>query len=84
VPLDEVLADFDRRGLDVLALDEAIERLLVLNERQGMVVVLRFFAGMTSAEVAETLEVSVGTVEGDWRLARAWLRSQLDEASHGT
>jgi RNA polymerase sigma factor (TIGR02999 family) len=77
VPLDAVLAYFEDQRLDVLALDEALDRLMAMSERQGLVVALRFFAGLSVAEVAETLDVSVATVEGDWRAARAWLRGQL-------
>lgn len=81
VALDDVLASFEARGLDVLALDEAIDRLFALNRRHALVVLLRFFAGLSIAEVAEALDVSAGTVEGDWRLARAWLRGELGEAT---
>jgi RNA polymerase sigma factor (TIGR02999 family) len=77
VPMDDVLTYFDEQNLDVIALNEAIDRLSAVHERQGTVVVLRFFAGLPTAEVAELLGVSIGTVEGDWRFARAWLRSQL-------
>ena len=77
VPLDQVLQFFDERRLDVVALHEALDRLIALNERQGLVVSLRFFAGLSVPEVADVLDVSVGTIEGDWRIARAWLRGQL-------
>jgi RNA polymerase sigma factor (TIGR02999 family) len=77
VPLDEVLAHVERQNLDIEALSAALDRLSALNERQGLVVALRFFAGLTVVEVAEALDVSVGTVELDWRFARAWLRDQL-------
>jgi RNA polymerase sigma factor (TIGR02999 family) len=77
VPLDEVFAYFDEKNLDFIALDEALNRLSALNERQGLVVVLRFFAGLSATQVADVLDVSVGTVEGDWRFARAWLRDQI-------
>jgi len=77
VPLDDVLAYFEAQHLDVIALNEAVDRLFTLDERQGLVVVLRFFAGLSISEVAEALDVSAATVEGDWRVARAWLRSQL-------
>jgi RNA polymerase sigma factor (TIGR02999 family) len=76
VPLDRVLQYFERR-LDVIALHEALDRLMVLHERQGLVVALRFFTGLSVPEVADVLGVSAGTVEGDWRIARAWLRGQL-------
>jgi RNA polymerase sigma-70 factor (ECF subfamily) len=77
VPLDEFLAYFEEKNLDFIALDEALDRLSSVNERQGLVVVLRFFAGLTTAQVADVLDVSVATVEGDWRFARAWLRGQI-------
>ncbi|HKI17235.1 MAG TPA: ECF-type sigma factor [Isosphaeraceae bacterium] len=79
VPLDEVLAYFEEKRLDFIALDEALDRLSSLHERQALVVVLRFFAGLPAAEVADVLGVSLGTVEGDWRFARAWLRGQIGE-----
>jgi RNA polymerase sigma-70 factor, ECF subfamily len=76
-PLDGVLAYFEEKNLDFIALDEALNRLSSVNERQGLVVVLRFFAGLPAAQVADVLGVSVSTVEGDWRFARAWLRGQI-------
>lgn len=79
LPLDNLLAFYERKKLDVVDLDEAVERLSGYNERQGLVVSLRFFAGMSVPEVAAALGVSVATVEGDWRLARAWLKGQLAE-----
>ncbi len=79
VPLDDALAYFEERNLDVLALNEAVDRLMELNQRQGMIVGLRFFAGLSVPEVAQALDVSIATVEGDWRIARAWLHGQLAE-----
>ena len=67
VPLDDALAYFEEQQLDVLALNEAVDRLMKLNERQGLTVALRFFAGLSVPEVAQALDVSVATVEGDWR-----------------
>jgi RNA polymerase sigma factor (TIGR02999 family) len=78
VPLDEALAYFEEQNLDIEALNAALDRLAEINERQGLVVALRFFAGLSVPEVADALEVSVGTVELDWRFARAWLRDQLE------
>ena len=80
LPLDSALAYFQERGLDVLALHEALDRLAGEHPRPAQVVDLRFFAGLSVPEVAEVLGVSVTTVEGDWRFARAWLRGQLGEA----
>jgi RNA polymerase sigma-70 factor, ECF subfamily len=77
VPLDRIADTFADRGLDVVAVREALDRLAEWNGRQAQVMTLRYFGGMTVPEVASTLEVSVATVEADWRLARAWLRGQL-------
>lgn len=63
--------------LDVLALDEALGRLSVLDPRQARVVELRVFGGLTVAEAAEILDISHRTVEMDWRMARAWLSREL-------
>ena len=77
VPLDQVLAGFDEKGLDVIALHEALERLAQEHPRPAQVVDLRFFGGLSVPEVAEALALSDTTIESDWRFARAWLRGQL-------
>ncbi len=64
--------------LDLLALDEALERLAALDARKARVVALRFFGGLTLEEVARTLQVGVTTVKDDWAYARAWLLDELD------
>src|SRR5580693_8574572 len=79
VALDEVVDYFEGQGLDVVAVHEALDRLAELDGRQAQVMTLRYFGGMTVAEVARALGVSVTTVEQDWRLARAWLAGQLGE-----
>jgi RNA polymerase sigma factor (TIGR02999 family) len=78
-PLDQVVDYFDQQGVDVVAVHEALDRLSEWNERQGQVMTLRYFGGLTVPEVATALGVSVVTVERDWRLARAWLSDQLRE-----
>ena len=60
-----------------MALDEALKTLETLDPREGRVVELRFFGGLSLEETAEVLTVSVGTVRRDWRLARAWLFREL-------
>lgn len=77
VALDSVMASFQDQSIDVLALDDALTRLAGMNERQSRVVMLRFFGGLTMREIAEQLKCSISTVEGDFRVARAWIRSQL-------
>ena len=68
---------------DVFAVHEAIEALETDDERKGLILKLRVFAGLTVREVAELLKVSVGTVERDWRYITAWLRVQLSDESEG-
>ncbi len=77
VTFDEELAPVESRAEDLLQLDEALERLQGMSERQCRGVVYRFFGGMTQEEIAEVLGVSVQTVRLDWRLARAWLSREL-------
>ena len=87
ITLDESVisnrADSSRRGpegeggVDVLALDTALDRLAALDERQAKIVELRYFGGMSVEEVAETLDISPATVKRDWAIARAWLHKEL-------
>lgn len=78
LPLDELLDRLEQSNkLDYLDLHEAIERLGALHERQSEIVSLRFFGGFTVTEIANLLDVSVSTVESDFRIARAWLRREL-------
>jgi RNA polymerase sigma-70 factor (ECF subfamily) len=76
-PLDLVVDYFEERDLDIVAVHEALGRLAEQNERQAQVMTLRYYGGMSVPEVAAAIGVSVATVERDWRLARAWLRSEL-------
>jgi RNA polymerase sigma factor (TIGR02999 family) len=76
-PIDDVLDECANRGLEVMDVDEALTELGRLHERQAMVVSLRALWGFTVKEVAERLHVSEGTVENDFRVARAWLRRRL-------
>lgn len=64
-------------GVDVLALDTALEKLAALDPQQAKIVELRYFGGLTVEEVAETLEISPATVKRHWTVARAWLHKEL-------
>lgn len=64
---------------DLLDLDDALTRLARINARLVEIVELRFFAGLSTREVAEMIDVSTRTVEGDWQYARAWLHSALSD-----
>jgi RNA polymerase sigma factor (TIGR02999 family) len=65
------------RADDLIALDEALERLAIVDERLGRVVECRFFGGLTEAETAEALGISQRTVARDWLMARGWLYREL-------
>ena len=62
---------------DLLGLDEAIQKLEQKDARKAQLVKLRFFAGLTTAQAAEALGVSVSTAENDWTYARSWLRLEM-------
>jgi RNA polymerase sigma factor (TIGR02999 family) len=65
------------RGVDLLRLDDALERLAALDETQARIVELRYFAGLTIEQTAEAVGSSPATVKREWTHARAWLRRQL-------
>lgn len=71
----KILAKSD--DLDVVALDEALDRLAEIDERQSKIVELRFFSGLTVEETAEVLSISPATVKRDWSMAKAWLHREL-------
>ena len=75
--LNEALLPALERAPEILALDEAMDRLAVFDARQAKVVELRFFAGMNEEETGVVLGVSARTVKRDWRLAKAWLYNEL-------
>jgi len=66
-------------SVDLLALEEALGRLERLDARQCRIVELRFFGGLAVDEIARLLGVSPRTVDGDWAMARAWLRAELGD-----
>lgn len=67
---------------EILAVDEALQRLSELDPQQGRVVELRYFAGLTVDETAEALGISRRTVKRDWAMAAAWLRQELCARTH--
>jgi RNA polymerase sigma factor (TIGR02999 family) len=78
VNLDDVAELGTVRGKEIVALDEALDRLARDEPRKAKVVELRFFGGLTEEEISKVLGVSADTVTRDWRFARAWLRSQME------
>lgn len=67
------------RELDLVALNEALDELAEIDERQARIVELRFFGGLTVPEVAEAMSIGARSVDRDWQVARAWLFHRLSE-----
>jgi RNA polymerase sigma factor (TIGR02999 family) len=82
VPLDEGLIAAPSKNPDLVALDEALDRLSKLDARKGKVVELRFFGGLTVEETARVLNVSPFTVVRDWNFAKAWLHREIRSANN--
>jgi RNA polymerase sigma factor (TIGR02999 family) len=81
VALDEVDVLTPERGADLIALDDALERLSLFDSRKSRIVELRYFGGLSVEETAEILGVSTITVKRDWLVAKAWLRSEISNES---
>ena len=64
--------------VDLLVLNEALDELAAMDSQQGRIVELKFFGGLSIEEIAEVLGIGHATVERDWKMARAWLRRQLE------
>lgn len=75
--LDEALCSPQRRDIDLVALDDALNSLAKLDQRQSRLVELRFFGGLSIEETSEVLGVSTPTVKRDWASARAWLFREI-------
>ena len=77
VTLDEAAHAVEERAVELLALDEALEKLAASDKRKADVVELRYFGGLTMEEIADVLKVHVNTVTREWSAARAWLFATL-------
>jgi len=75
--LDEALLVSQQRASEVVALDEALNQLALIDPRQSRIVELRFFGGLTVEEAAEVLHVSPVTIKREWSTAKAWLYREL-------
>jgi len=79
--LDDAVATPQRREVDLVALDDALDTLAKLDERQSRMVELRFFGGLSIEETSEVLGVSTPTVKREWASARAWLYREISRGS---
>jgi RNA polymerase sigma-70 factor, ECF subfamily len=84
VSLDVALVVAPARSPDLVAVDDALNRLAMVDERKSRVVEMRFFGGLSVEETAEVLKVSPETVMRDWRLAKAWLLREMSGQANET
>ncbi len=78
--LDEALDLSSKRSREIIALDDALNALAAVDPRKARIVELRFFGGLSVKETAEVVKVSPETVMRDWKLARAWLLTELSQS----
>ena len=79
VTLDEAFMGSQQKGLDLVALDDALKALAEVDPRKNRVIELRFFGGLSVEETADILKVSPNTVLRDCRLAKMWLKSEMSK-----
>lgn len=77
IDLDEAVVLTNEQSQELIMLDEALERLAVVDERKALVVECRYFGGFTVEEVADILDIAPSTVDREWRLARSWLKREM-------
>jgi RNA polymerase sigma factor (TIGR02999 family) len=77
ITLDETVISGDRRDVDLIALDDALNGLTAVDMMQARIVELRYFAGLTIEETAEVLASSAATVKREWTIAKAWLYRKM-------
>jgi RNA polymerase sigma factor (TIGR02999 family) len=77
VPLDDVVLGVQARGIEVLALDQALDSLSKMDARKSRLVELRYFGGLSVEETAEVMGISPETAKRDWKMAKAWLFGEL-------
>ena len=83
VELDAALVLSPERNADIIALDEALNTLMKMDEQQGQIVEMRFFGGLSIEEIAEVLGISRSTVKREWNVAKAWLLREMRRDTHG-
>jgi RNA polymerase sigma factor (TIGR02999 family) len=78
VSLEDSTVVTNSQDLDIVALDQALERLAIIDPQQAKIVELRFFSGLTVEETAEVLSISPATVKREWSMAKAWLHREIN------
>ena len=77
LPLDEAAVLTEQRAAQLIALDDALRDLAVLDARKSQIIELRFFGGLSMEEAAEVMKISPSTVQREWRAAKAWLHHTM-------
>ena len=77
IPIEDATLMSDQRAKELIALDEALAELAILDRRKSRVVELRYFGGLSLEETAEVLKISTSTVKREWTMARAWLYERI-------
>jgi RNA polymerase sigma factor (TIGR02999 family) len=80
ISLDEAFAITTKKSADLVALDEALNKLAAWDERKAKIVEMKFFAGLSVEETAEVLKISGVTVMREWSRAKAWLYRELSHS----
>lgn len=77
--LDDAMALVKERDINLVSLDDALQRLAILDSQQARIVELRFFGGLTINEIAELLQISEIRVSRDWKTAKLWLHNEVSQ-----
>jgi len=80
VSMEVAVNSFEQKDINLVALDEALKNLATIDPRQCRIVEMKFFGGLTVAEIAEVLQLSSDTIERDWKMARAWLHLEISNS----
>ena len=80
ITLDDNMLIAEHKLADILALDEALDKLAAIDPRQGRIVELKFFAGLDVEEIAGIVQISTPTVKREWRSAKAWLQRHMSDS----
>jgi len=83
IELDATLLVCRERSAELVALDDALNQLSLIDEQQGRIVEMRFFGGLSIEEIGEVLGISRSTVKREWNVAKAWLSRQMKRGRYG-
>jgi len=83
VDIDAALVASQERSVELVALDDALNQLSLLDEQQGRIVEMRFFGGLSIKEIGQVLGISRSTVKREWNVAKAWLSRTMKRGGHG-